>query len=228
MTQPHVDEPLGLAVHSLPDPRDLADSQSTLRGRWKLIAIMVVCSLPVAAAYFAYFVIQPQGRAALGVLVQPLRPVGALMATSLDGAPLALATLKGQWLLVGVGDPWCAQDCRQRFFLQQQLREMLGKDKDRVDSVWLVQGEEPLAPNLRSNLQGATVLRVTPEVLAQWTSTPAGARPGDHIFVVDPLGNTMMRLPSRFDGVQAGQARRDLTRLLRASLSWDPPGRPTP
>jgi len=228
MTQPHFDEPLGLAVHSLPDPRDVSGSQATLRGRWKLIAIMVVCSLPVAAAYFAYFVIQPQGRAALGELVQPLRPVGALQATSLDGAPIALATLKGQWLLVGVGEALCAQDCRERLFLQHQLREMLGKDKDRVDNVWLVQGDEPLAPEVRSGLQEATVLRVMPEVLAQWIPTPPGAHPGDSIFVVDPLGNTMMRLPSRFDGAQAGKARRDLARLLRASLSWDPPGRPTP
>jgi hypothetical protein len=116
----------------------------------------------------------------------------------------------------------------RRLFLQHQLREMLGKDKDRVDSVWLVQGDEPLAPEMRSGLQDATVLRVMPEVLTQWTPVPPGTHPGDYIFVVDPLGNAMMRLPSRFDGTQAGKARRDLARLLRASLSWDPPGRPVP
>jgi len=39
------------------------------------------------------------------------------------------------------------------------------------------------------------------------------------------MGNTMMRLPSQFDGAGAAKARRDLERLLRASVSWDTPGR---
>ena len=228
MTQPHFDEPLGLAVHSLPDPRDVGRSQAKLTGRWKLIAIMVVCSLPVAAAYFAYFVIRPQGNAALGELVEPIRPVADLRASSLQGAPVVLATLKGQWLLVGVGEALCELDCRQRLFLQRQLRETLGKDKDRVDNVWLLAHDQPLASPVRSGLLDATVLRVAPEVLQRWTPVPPGKTPHDYIFVVDPMGNTMMRLPSRFDGVQAGKARRDLVRLLRASMSWDPPGRSTP
>ena len=35
----------------------------------------------------------------------------------------------------------------------------------------------------------------------------------------------MMRFPARMDGAGATQARRDLERLLRASASWDQPGR---
>ena len=44
-------------------------------------------------------------------------------------------------------------------------------------------------------------------------------------LVAVELGNTMMRLPAMFDGAGAAKAKRDLDRLLRASLSWDPPGR---
>ena len=39
------------------------------------------------------------------------------------------------------------------------------------------------------------------------------------------MGRWMMRLPAGMDTPKASQARRDLERLLRASASWDTPGR---
>jgi hypothetical protein len=47
----------------------------------------------------------------------------------------------------------------------------------------------------------------------------------DFIFVIDPMGNTMMRFPAQFDAASASKVKRDLERLLRASASWDSPGR---
>ena len=51
----------------------------------------------------------------------------------------------------------------------------------------------------------------------------AWQRLSDHLYVVDPLGNWMMRFPAPLD---PKQAKRDLDRLLRASSSWDKEGRP--
>jgi hypothetical protein len=110
-------------------------------------------------------------------------------------------------------------------FLQRQLRETLGKDKDRVDRVWLVSDTQSVSGALRNTLQDATVLRVTPEVLQAWLPVADHKSVTDYLFVVDPMGNSMMRFPAHFDGEQAGRARRDLDRLLRASMAWDPPGR---
>lgn len=220
-----IDEPLGLSVHSLPSPQEPGNPMASVTGRWKLLAIFFLCSLPVAASYLAYFVIRPQGQAGFGELIDPVRPVGALSATTLDGKVQALSQLKGQWLLVTVGSGVCAQDCQQRLFLQRQLREILGKDKDRVDWVWLVSDDAPVDPSMHAPLKDAVVLRVKDEVLQSWVAVPAGKLVTDYIFVVDPLGNTMMRLPSQFGATEASKAKRDLDRLLRASLSWDPPGR---
>jgi hypothetical protein len=47
----------------------------------------------------------------------------------------------------------------------------------------------------------------------------------DHLYVVDPLGNWMMRFPARIDVDQAPKVKRDMERLLRASAFWDTPGR---
>ena len=223
MTKLHLDEPLGLAVHSLPTPQETAAEPSP-RGRLKLIAIMVLCSLPVLASYFAYFTVRPQGKAGYGELISPIRPIAQQTGLTLDGKPQTLASLKGQWLLVNVGPGSCAQDCQQRLFLQRQLRETLGKGKERVDWVWLVSDSSSVDPSMRKPLGDAVVLRVDPAVVQDWLGVDS-ASATNYLFVVDPMGNTMMRFPSHFDGAGAAKARRDLERLLRASVAWDAPGR---
>ena len=225
MTKTVADEPLNLAVYSLPRPHETGTTTPTLTGRWKLMAIMLICSLPVMVSYIAYFVVRPQGEAGFGTLIDPVRPVDALVGRGLDGVERPLAALKGQWLLVSVGAGACTPDCQQRLFLQRQLRKTLGKDQNRVDWVWLVSDNAPVADSMRLPLDDAVVLRVDQTTLAQWLVTPPGQAVSDFLYLVDPMGNTMMRFPAQFDGAGAAKARRDLDRLLRASVSWDTPGR---
>jgi len=216
------DEPLGLAVHSLPDPRDVAQTHSLATGRWKLLSIMLVCSIPVIAAYLTYFFLQPQGHAGLGVFISPARPVLERTGVTLDGTTQPLAALKGRWLLVSVTHGDCNEICQRQLFIQRQLRETLGNDKDRVDRVWLIDDQSPVDAALRAAMAGATVLRVAQQDLNSWLAMPEGGALSDYLFVVDPLGNAMMRFPSQVNIAQAGAMRRDLDRLLRATASWTP------
>jgi hypothetical protein len=110
--------------------------------------------------------------------------------------------------------------------LQRQLRESLGKDKDRVDWIWLVTDNAPVRAELRNALAQATVLRVDAQQLARWLAPEQGHVLADHLYVVDPMGNWMMRFPAGLDMPGAAKAKRDIERLLRASASWDEPGRP--
>jgi hypothetical protein len=225
MSQLDREEPLGLVVHSLPTPQEsVADVRPS--GRLKLLAIMLVCSLPVIASYYAYFVVRPQGKAGFGELIAPARPVSTLVATTLEGKTQPLATLKGQWLLVSVQGGACNATCQKRLFLMRQLRASLGQDKARVDWVWLIPDAAPVDSAMAKPLGDAVVLRVAPEVLNAWFEVGPGKAVGDYIFVVDPMGNTMMRMSAEFDVATSAKARRDLERLLRASVAWDGPGRP--
>lgn len=225
MTQPHSDQVLELAVHSLPKPGDAANT--ALSGRLKLLAILLACSLPVLVACFVFYVVRPQGQAGFGELITPVRPVPQAQGLRLDGVPVPLPSLKAQWLLVKVDGGACVQDCQKQLTVLRQFRLMLGKDMDRLDWLWLVNDQAPVAPALAASLthDGATVLRVDPDILKLWLPNAAGKAPQDYIYVVDPMGNTMMRFPSLLDSVAAAKARRDMTHLLRASLAWDPPGR---
>lgn len=223
----HDDEPLGLTVHTLPSVREAvaADASRTVRGRWKMLAVLLVCAAPVIASYFTYYVIRPESRRVFGELIDPQRPLPDVAGADLDGKPMPLRALKGQWLLVSVADASCDAACQSNLYLQRQLRESLGKEKERVDWVWLVTGEGAVAPALRPALQQATVLRVDAAALAQWLAPAAGQALPAHLYVVDPMGNWMMRLPAHLDAGGAAKAKRDLERLLRASSSWDQAGR---
>ena len=219
------DQPLTLTVHALPSPHDLAVPPSRSGSRWKLLAIVLICSLPVLVSYYAYFVVRPEGRAAYGELITPARPAPDATGTDLEGASHPLSALKKQWLLVAVAGGNCTESCSRELYLQRQLREMLGKDKARVDRVWLVNDDAPVPAELRRHLGETTVLRVSPTVLDTWFGAPSERALTDHFYVVDPLGNAMMRMAANMDAAAAAKARRDLERLLRASASWDEPGR---
>jgi hypothetical protein len=223
-----LDEPLGLTVHSLPVPQEVLaeDARRTLSGRMKMLLVMVICAAPVVASYLTYYVIRPDARRSYGELIEPQRPLPALPAAALDGKPVLLSSLKGQWLLVSVAGGACDPECEKHLYLQRQLRESLGKDKDRVDWIWLVTDNAPVRAELRNALAQATVLRVDAQQLARWLAPEQGHVLADHLYVVDPMGNWMMRFPAGLDMPGAAKAKRDIERLLRASASWDEPGRP--
>jgi hypothetical protein len=216
-------EPLGLAVHSIPVPRPEADAR-TRNGRLKMILVLLVCAAPVIASYLSYYVFRPQLRNNYGTLIEPMRPMpkaAALPLTDLQGRPVDPSSLLDQWLLVVVADGRCDATCEQLLYAQRQLRESMGREKERMDRVWLVTGNAPRAELLPA-LEQATVLRTDAAALKQWLQPAPGESIGAHLYLVDPMGHWMMRFPPQFD---PPKVKRDLERLLRASSSWDTEGR---
>ena len=121
--------------------------------------------------------------------------------------------------------PTADGDCDKRLYMQRQLRDMLGRERERIDKIWLVTDDAELPAALRTALQadaGLRVLRAPREALAAWLQPDAGHALEDHLYLVDPMGEWMMRMPADPD---PAKVKRDLDRLLRASASWDQPGR---
>lgn len=220
----HVDHPLTLTVHTLPAAETTLahDPAATRVGRWKMLLVLLVCAAPVIASYVTYYVIRPEGRRNYGELIDPVRPVPAIEATDAEGVAVPLSHLQGQWLLVSVADSACDAQCERHLYLQHQLRQGLGKEKDRLDWVWLRTGAAELSAPLRTATEQATVLHLDEAALVGWLEAAPGQRLSDHLYVIDPMGNWMMRFPAEAD---PARVRRDVDRLLRASSFWDRPGR---
>jgi hypothetical protein len=219
-----LDEPLTLTVHSLPTASTALtrDPATTRTGRWKMLLLFLVCASPVIASYLTYYVIRPEGRRNYGELIDPQRPMPALSGVNAQGQTVPLEQLRNQWLFISVADSACDAQCLSHLYLQRQLREGLGREKDRLDWVWLRTGSLELTPPLRQATETAVVLHMAEADIAQWLQPASGARLSDHLYVVDPLGNWMMRFPAN---AEPPRVRRDLDRLLRASSFWDRAGR---
>lgn len=219
-------DPVGLTVHevALPDAR----AQQRISGRLKMFMILLACAAPVVASYLTYYVIRPEGRANYAELIAPSRALPAdLPLQDLQGQGVDALSLKGQWLVVVVGSSRCDSACEERLYMQRQLREMLGRERDRVDNVWLVTDDGAPSPQVLAALAAggtaaAQVLRVSPDALARWLQPAPGHAMQEHLYVVDPRGEWMMRAPVQ---PKPEKLKRDLDRLLRASSSWDKAGR---
>jgi cytochrome oxidase Cu insertion factor (SCO1/SenC/PrrC family) len=210
-------------VHSLPDPRVTGQQRV---GRWKMLLVLAICAAPVVASYFTFYVVKPRG-SAYGELVAPAVDMPAdLPLTDTQGRAVTAASLHGQWLFVLVQPADCTEPCERQLYVQRQLREMLGKERDRVDKVWLVPGDALPAPRLLEAIaqKGAevTVLRVPPERLAAWLKPAPGKALSDHFYIVDPMGRWMERAPAE---PEPRKLKADLDKLLRASAGWDNAGR---
>lgn len=218
------DEPLTLTVHNMPsfDANRAEDAAKTRRGRWMMLGLLLVCAAPVIASYFTYYVVRPEGKRNYGELITPQRPIPALVVTDAQGVQHPLTHWKDQWLLISVADGACDAACQQHLYWQRQLRETLGKEKDRLDWVWLRTGSTAPSAELKAATEKAEVLAVDAAALALWLEPVPGQRLEDHLYLVDPIGNWMMRFPAQPD---LKQVKRDLDRLLRASAFWDTPGR---
>lgn len=212
-------------VHDGATPERPRDARRTRAGRIKLLLVLLACAAPVLASYYTYYVLRPQGRTNYGDLIQPSRSLPALPLRTLDGQPLDAAALRGQWLLLALGPAECSAECQKRLYLQRQLREMLGRERDRIDKIWLVTDDAELSAPLRAALAAdpsLRVLRVPHDALAGWLQAQPGHALDEHLYLVDPMGEWMMRVPAN---PQPARVKRDLERLLRASASWDQPGR---
>jgi hypothetical protein len=220
-------EALSFTVHSVASPDIGAAARRTSRGRLKMFAVLAVCAAPVIASYLTYFVIRPQSRNNYGELITPPRELpAALPLRGLSGRHVEPASLKGQWLLVVVGAAGCDARCERQLYLQRQLRETLGGERDRLDKVWLITDEAVPRPEVLAAISAVappTLLRISEPELRAWLAPAAsGASLAEHLYVVDPMGRWMMRVPGDPD---PNKLKRDIDRLLRASASWDRPGR---
>jgi hypothetical protein len=218
--------PLAMSVHGLPAAAGLAGTDRTRRGRWMMLFVVLLCAAPVIASYFTFYVIQPRGDA-YGELIHPAQPMPAeLRLQRLDGQAVSAASLQQQWLLVVVDGGSCVASCEQHLYLQRQLREMLGRERDKLDKLWLVVDDAPIDAKLRTSLEATpamTVLRADAQQLSAWLQPAAGQSITSHLYLIDPLGRWMWRSPVK---PEPQRLKADINKLLRAAASWDKPGRP--
>jgi hypothetical protein len=171
------------------------------KGRLKLLALFALFALPVAGGWVAYLTGWVPGTTSnYGALLAP-RPL----------AQAPLAALRGKWILVQLDGGACDAHCEKKLYVMRQVRRAQGKNMGRVERLWIVTDAQAPRAELLAAIEGTRLHRAEPGLAA---SFPAERAAADHIYLVDPMGNLMMRFPR---GPDPGRMVKDLERLLKYS-----------
>lgn len=176
------------------------------KGRWTLAALILVCVLPVAASYFAFYVWQPQERMNYGTLVTPEALPDTALA-DMTGKPVDRALFTGAWTYLVVASADCDAACREMLYLTRQVRTAQAKEMDRVGRAWLLIGDGQPDSALLDEHPGLVVMRAD----SAWQQRFA-AESLPRVWLVDPRGAVMMRYPAQ---LEAKGMIKDLARLLK-------------
>jgi hypothetical protein len=161
--------------------------------RNKLLWIALVCAAPVVLGTAAYLLgWSPGAPANYGELIAP--------------RVVPLNELRGKWVLVTFDAAACDAHCERKLYIMRQVRRAQGKEMHRIERLWVVtDAGKPRAEILVAS-EGMR--------LGRFAAHGFPGTPSDHIYVVDPLGNLMMRFPRDPD---PSKVIKDLQRLLKYS-----------
>lgn len=180
---------------------DTEPGSAVRRGRLKLLLLAAFFLLPVGASWVVWkFGLASGTSGNYGTLLSP-RPV----ALPPDAA------LKGKWVLVQFDSGVCAAACERKHYFMRQVRRAQGGEMGRVERLWVLTDAVQPSPALLAAIEGTVVARGGASLAA---SFPAERTVTEHIYLVDPLGNLMMRFPPDPDPTRVIK---DLKHLLKVS-----------
>lgn len=179
--------------------------------RINLVLIFAVFAVPLIAAYLSYYVWPPQGRLNYGELIDP-KTMPDVALRDADGKEFSLSTLRGKWIMLSVDSAHCDEACDHKLFLMRQTRISMTKEMNRIERVLLLRGDAKATAELAKKYPGMHILSGANDSLLN--TFPGALNAADYIYLVDPVGQVMMRYVKNPD---ATGIRRDLTRLLSVS-----------
>jgi len=198
-------------------------SVSSKKGRWQMFLLLLVCAAPVIASYITFYFIKPSGgKTNYGELVFPVEPVPT---------EFLLPKVQGKWtLLMARPAQNCETDeanCLKQLFLMRQVRAAMGKEKSRLQVIWLVSDEAKVSENILkaydTEVAGVKIIYMPKsgsdrEQLENWLNSHQNPRA---LQLLDPNGARMMQYPVTEDGPVFNKMRKDIEKLLK----WNPTGK---
>ncbi len=156
-----------------------------------------------------------------GELINPAKPLNDVTLTQVNGENFKLSDLRSKWVMVYIGSADCDVKCSENLYKMRQSRLAQRGEHNRIKRLYISIDGKP-ASSLQTILPEHQGLEVVygdnsqiQQVLNQFELTQdAVSNEIVGMFIVDPLGNLVMRYPT---GFEAKGLIKDLTLLLKAS-----------
>jgi hypothetical protein len=125
---------------------------------------------------------------------------------------VALSQLRGKWIMLVVDSGVCDESCRKKLYYMRQVRLMQKTEMERIERVWLIDDGRIPETSITEDFKGTVLINAKDNELLK--AIPAIISQHDHIYMIDPLGNLMMRFPKDVD---PSLMAKDIKRLLKVS-----------
>lgn len=196
--------------------QDRPDGQLVTRNLRTVGALAAIFLLPLVASFVMYYgnTWRPAARTNHGELLEPVRALPRVDLREANGQVAAADLFHSKWALAYVGDGQCDEICRKSLYFMRQTRLSLNNEMTRVARVFLAIDRCCDRTFLEREHPGMVVIDATgPEAVDLVNVFPATER-AYSLFIVDPLGNLVMRYDTRAD---PKDLLTDLKKLLRLS-----------
>jgi hypothetical protein len=186
------------------------------RGRRNFLLMAALFLVPLAVVFALYYggIWSPSGSSAKGELIHPARPLEVAGLRHADGKLAGIEAFQGKWSLIYIGDGACDEACRTALTYSRQTWVALGKDMDRAQRVLLSTSNCCDQQYLGAEQPGLVTLDASAGEAQAFLAQFPGERTHS-LFIVDPLGNLMMRHDAR--QVINKDLLSDLKKLLKLS-----------
>jgi hypothetical protein len=195
-------------------PRSVHDR----RQRRLLIGLALMFFGPLGVSFYLYYghgSWHPGGRVNTGDLIVPPRPLPPLALPLQSSGETDSDFLRRKWTLLYVQQGPCAEHCRTSLYETRQVRLALDRDMDRVQRVFIADGDCCDFQFLHEQHPDLVAVRMNPAAAPLLALLPhRDAATAERIYLIDPLGNLMMSYAS--DAKPKGMLE-DMKRLLRLS-----------
>ncbi|MBI3529819.1 MAG: hypothetical protein HY067_17855 [Betaproteobacteria bacterium] len=179
-----------------------------------LLLLGAVSLAPFVGSLLFYYFWKPQTFTNYGELIA-VAPLTGVTIPARDNKPFRFDDLRGNWIFLMADSGNCDDYCQSKLYVMRQIRLTQGKDQERIERVWLIPDGERPPPAIEAEYQGTrTILPATDDFRAR---LPASGSPRDHIYVIDPFGNLMMRFPRNVD---PQRMKKDVNKLMKISGGW--------
>jgi hypothetical protein len=179
-----------------------------------LLLLGAVSLAPFIGSLLLYYFWKPQNFTNYGELIPAVQLTGVTIPAR-HGEPLRVDELGGKWVFLMTDSGHCDDYCQSKLYVMRQIRLTQGKDRQRIERVWVIPDGVRPPPDINVAYQGTrTILSAGEDFLRR---LPASASPRDHIYLIDPFGNLMMRFPRNAD---PQRMKKDIDKLMKVSDGW--------
>ncbi len=182
------------------------------KNRIKFLLLALVMLSPVIASYFFYVLeIRPEGTVNYGELLE-VKPLKGQALNIENNTIFRARNTHGKWSLITIDSGQCDEYCQKKLYQMRQVRLVQNTEQDRVERIWLIDDHYVPDQDIKNEYEGTVLLSAKDSDLLK--EFPAVLSQHDHIYVVDPMGNLMMRFPKDANPTKISK---DVKHLLKLS-----------